>query len=119
MARGGGYREVLRDFVKLEKPVQDQVIEVFSKFEHATYAGLHLEAVKNARDDRTRTIRITDFWRGVVLAPERGDLYVLLHVLPHDKAHAWASRRVVTADAATGVVGLRDHLGRALLSRAV
>lgn len=119
MARLGVYREFLRDFVKLEKPVQDQVIEVFSKFEHATYAGLHLEAVKNARDDRMRTIRITDFWRGVVLAPERGDLYVLLNVLPHDKAYEWASRRVVTVNAATGVIELRDLVAIEEHSRAL
>ncbi|MBM0226675.1 MULTISPECIES: hypothetical protein [Micromonospora] len=30
--------------------------------------GLHLESVNNARDPRMRTIRINEFWRGVVLA---------------------------------------------------
>ncbi|WP_067135961.1 UvrD-helicase domain-containing protein [Microtetraspora malaysiensis] len=108
MARLGVYRDFFRHFSRLEKPVQDQVIEAFSKFEEATYAGLHLEPVKNARDGRMRTIRITDFWRGVVLAPERGDLYVLLNVLPHDKAYDWAKRRRVTVNTATGVIELRD-----------
>ncbi|MFC0864269.1 3'-5' exonuclease [Sphaerimonospora cavernae] len=64
MARLGVYRDFFRDFLKLEKPVQDQVIEVFPKFEEATYAGLHLEPVKNAQDKRMHSIRITDFWRG-------------------------------------------------------
>jgi hypothetical protein len=36
------------------------------------------------QDPRIRTIRITRFWRGVVLAPERGDFYCLLRVVTHD-----------------------------------
>lgn len=39
MARLGVYRGFFRRFLKLDKPVQDQVVEVFSKFEEATYAG--------------------------------------------------------------------------------
>ncbi|SNT48768.1 UvrD/REP helicase N-terminal domain-containing protein [Streptosporangium subroseum] len=108
MARLGVYRDFFRHYLKLEKSVQDQVIEVFSKFGKATYAGLHLEPVKNARDGRMHTIRITDFWRGVVLAPEKGDLYVLLNVLQHDKAYEWAKRRQVTVNTATGVIEMRD-----------
>ncbi|WP_449060413.1 UvrD-helicase domain-containing protein [Planomonospora algeriensis] len=108
MARLGVYREFFRDFLKLEKSVQEQVMEVFPKFEEATYAGLHLEPVKNAYDARMHTIRITDFWRGVVLAPEKGDLYVLLNVLQHDKAYEWAKRRRVTVNMATGIIELRD-----------
>ncbi|MEU7887775.1 UvrD-helicase domain-containing protein [Microbispora bryophytorum] len=110
MARLGVYRDFFRRFLKLEKPVQDQVVEVFSKFEEVTYAGLHLETVKNARDVRMRTIRITDFWRGVVLAPDEGDLYVLLNVLPHDKAYEWAARRSVTVNAVTGIIETRDFV---------
>ncbi|MGV9533966.1 hypothetical protein ACWDR9_09990 [Streptosporangium sandarakinum] len=52
MARLGVYRDSFRDFLKLEKTVQDQVIAVFAKFEEATYAGLHLETVNNAREAR-------------------------------------------------------------------
>lgn len=108
MARLGVYRDFFRHYLKLEKSVQDQVIEAFSKFGEATYAGLHLEPVKNSRDGRMHTIRITDFWRGVVLAPEKGDLYVLLNVLQHDKAYEWAKRRRVTVNSATGVIEMRD-----------
>ncbi len=108
MARLGVYRDFFRHFLRLEKSVQDQVIEVFSKFQEATHAGLHLEPVANARDPRMRTIRITLFWRGVVLAPDKGDLYVLLNVLPHDEAYEWAKRRHITVNAATGVIELRD-----------
>lgn len=59
----------------LEKPVKAGVRKAMEKFQQLTIAelhadkGLHLESVHNARDPRMRTIRINDFWRGVVLAP--------------------------------------------------
>jgi AAA domain/UvrD-like helicase C-terminal domain len=101
-------RDFLLDFARLDRPVQDRVREVFAKFEQATHAGLHLEKVANARDDRLRTIRIDVFWRGVVLAPDSGDSYTLLKVLPHDDAYRWAQRRRASVNAATGRIEIRD-----------
>jgi hypothetical protein len=101
-------RDFLREYAKLDKPVQDRVTEAFAKFEQSSHAGQHLEKVNNARDDRFRTIRITQFWRGVVLAPESGDIYTLLKVLPHDDAYAWAQRRLASVNSATGRIEIRD-----------
>ncbi len=62
----------------LEKPVRAGVRKAMAKFQAMSAAelnadkGLHLESVENARDKRMRTIRVTDFWRGVVLAPDDG-----------------------------------------------
>ena len=108
MARLGIHREFLREFARLERSVQDRVIEVFTKFEHHTHAGLHLEKLNNPRDPRFRTIRIDKFWRGVVLAPDSGDVYTLLRVLPHDDAYDWAQRHRVSVNAVTGRIELRD-----------
>lgn len=96
------------EFGKLEKPVQDKVREVFGKFTAATHTGLHLEKVNNAQDPRMRTIRIDQFWRGVVLAPQTGDAYLLLKVLPHDAAYQWAARHRATVNTAIGVVEIRN-----------
>ncbi|WP_371403462.1 AAA family ATPase [Kribbella sp. NBC_00662] len=101
-------REFLRDFARLDRKLQDRVSDVFSKFDEATHAGIHLEKVGNARDDRLRSIRIDKFWRGVVLAPDSGDTYTLLKVLPHDDAYVWAQRRQVTVNAVTGRIEVRD-----------
>jgi len=60
------------------------------KFAEHTYAGMHLEKLQHSRDDRIRTIRWTVLG-GVVLAPETGETYCLITVLPHDKANAYAS----------------------------
>ncbi|WP_440065602.1 UvrD-helicase domain-containing protein [Streptosporangium sp. OZ121] len=108
MPRLGIDKDFLRDFGKLERSVQDRVTEIFAKFEHATHAGLHLEKPNNARDPRFRTIRIDKFWRGVVLAPETGDSFTLLKVLPHDDAYTWAQRRRASVNTATGRIEIRD-----------
>ena len=61
--------EFLAEFAKLQPPVRKQTVEALTKFSEHTHAGMHLEKLTNMRDDRVRTIRITDYWRGVVLAP--------------------------------------------------
>ncbi|GAA4188086.1 ATP-dependent helicase [Streptosporangium oxazolinicum] len=108
MAKLGIDKDFLRDYGKLERSVQERVAEVFAKFEQATHAGLHLEKPNNARDPRFRTIRIDKFWRGVVLAPETGDSFTLLKVLPHDDAYTWAQRRKASVNTATGRIEIRD-----------
>ncbi|MBL7499508.1 DEAD/DEAH box helicase [Frankia sp. CNm7] len=110
MARLGIDRDFLLDFARLDKPVREKVTDTFAKFERATHAGVHLEKIVNARDDRLRTIRIDQFWRGVVLAPDDGDLFTLLKVLPHDDAYHWAQRRRVSVNAATGRIEIRDSV---------
>ncbi|RFU39432.1 DNA helicase [Actinomadura logoneensis] len=108
MATLGIDQDFLRDYAELEPAVQKRVQEVFRKFSEATHAGVHLEKVHNARDPRLQTVRITQFWRGVVLAPDSGDSYTLLKVLPHDAAYSWIQRRRVSVNAATGRIELRD-----------
>ncbi|WP_200825059.1 hypothetical protein [Nonomuraea solani] len=39
-------------------------------------------------DPRMRTIRVTDNWRGIVLAPDDGsDTFLLVNVVPHHDAY--------------------------------
>ncbi|PXY27890.1 DEAD/DEAH box helicase [Prauserella muralis] len=99
----------------LEKPVKAGVRKAMAKFQELPIAelyadkGLHLESVDKARDPRMRTIRITDFWRGVVLAPDDGsDVFLLLNVVPHDDAYAWAAKRLYTVNTATRALEVRN-----------
>ncbi len=108
MARLALHLDLLKEFPNLEKPVRERVGEVFAKFEEATHAGLHLEKITGARDDRFRTIRIDQYWRGVVLAPDSGDTYTLLKVMGHNEAYDWAKRRRASVNLATGGVEIRD-----------
>lgn len=99
----------LTDLVKLERPIAKRVTEVFDEFETATHAGLHLEKINDARNPRFRSIRIDQAWRGIVLAPETGDVYTLLKVLYHDDAYTWARRSNVSVNMATGGIEIRDE----------
>ncbi|WP_330466627.1 UvrD-helicase domain-containing protein [Micromonospora zamorensis] len=99
----------------LEKPVKAGVRKAMDKFQQLSIAelradkGLHLESVTNARDPRMRTIRINDFWRGVVLAPDDGsDTFLLLNVVPHDDAYTWAAKRIYTVNTATRALEVRN-----------
>ncbi|MDT0398717.1 MULTISPECIES: UvrD-helicase domain-containing protein [Streptomyces] len=110
MATLGMHRDFLMEFAALEKPVQKRVFEVFEKFAAATHAGLHLEKLTHQKDPRLRTIRITDFWRGIVLKAESGDSYLLLKVLPHDKANDWAAKHRASVNEATQGIEIRNDV---------
>jgi superfamily I DNA/RNA helicase len=99
----------------LEKPVKAGVRKAMEKFQQLPIAelyadkGMHLESVHNARDPRMRTIRVTDFWRGVVLAPDDGsDTFLLLNVVPHNDAYGWAAKRLYTVNTATRALEVRN-----------
>ncbi|WP_144118316.1 UvrD-helicase domain-containing protein [Catellatospora sichuanensis] len=102
-------KEFLADYAKLQKPVQKAVDAAITRFAEHTHAGLHLEKLNNARDPRIRTIRINQFYRGVVLAPETGTDYLLITVLPHDDAIAYAISHRFTVNQALGVLEVRNQ----------
>jgi superfamily I DNA/RNA helicase len=102
-------KDFLDDYSKLERSVQNAVKDAIDKFAEHTYAGLRLEKLQKAKDDRIRTIRIDQFWRGVVLAPDSGDTYSLIRVLPHDKAIDYAASHKFTVNGALGVVEVRNE----------
>ncbi|MGW2121379.1 UvrD-helicase domain-containing protein [Streptomyces sp. NPDC001758] len=99
---------------KLQPPVRKGVLDAWEKFGRLTLdqlfkdPGLKLESLTKAKDKKIRTIRIDQFWRGVVLAPDSGDTFVLLRVLPHDKAIAWAMKQKSSINAVTRAVEIRD-----------
>ncbi|MGW5494610.1 UvrD-helicase domain-containing protein [Streptomyces olivaceoviridis] len=99
---------------KLQPPVRKGVLDAWEKFGRLTLdqlfkdQGLKLESLTNARDRQIRTIRIDQFWRGVVLAPASGDTFVLLRVMQHDKAIAWAKKQRSSINEVTRAVEIRD-----------
>ncbi|WP_328718449.1 AAA family ATPase [Streptomyces sp. NBC_00247] len=99
---------------KLQSGVKQGVFDAWEKFERLTLEqlfrdpGLKLESLKRARDPHIRTIRIDQGTRGVVLAPDKGDTYVLLRVMPHDKAIDWAVQQKASINTVTRAVEIRD-----------
>lgn len=102
-------KEFLESYGKLEKRAQKAVLKAIDLFPHQRHAGMHLEKLKGARDPNIRTIRINDYYRGVVLAPKRGDAYQLITVLGHDEANAYATSKRFTVNQAFGVLEDRDQ----------
>lgn len=109
MPRLGIAKDFLAGYTRLEKHIQRAVDAAIDKFSEHTHAGLHLEKLEGAKDPKIRTIRITQGWRGVVLAPEHGDEYHLITVLPHDKANAYATSKKFTVNKTLGVLEVRDQ----------
>ena len=100
-------KDFLDDFAKLEPPVRQKVRELPDKFEDAVHTGVHLEKLTGAKDDRIRTVRVDQFWRGVVV--RLGDArYALLRVLGHDDANNWAVRQKFGVNPVTGLVEIVD-----------
>ena len=100
-------KEFLDDFAKLEPPVRQKVRELPDKFEHSAHTGVHLEKLAGARDDRVRTVRVDQFWRGVVVRLGEAR-YALLRVLAHEEANSWATRQQLGVNPVTGLVEILD-----------
>jgi hypothetical protein len=98
----------LPDYAKLDKSVATKVVELFAKFREATHTGLHLEKYQGAKDPRARTIRVDQQYRGIVIAPEAGDTYILFRVLKHSEADEWMARNEFGVNDATGALEVTD-----------
>ncbi|MER7394879.1 UvrD-helicase domain-containing protein [Streptomyces sp. NPDC000151] len=107
--------DFVADLISLQRPVQKDVNDAIRIFRSMTVPqlhankGMHLEKLERARDPRIRTIRITRFYRGVLLAPDDGsDLFTLLRVAPHDEAINWACKRAYSVNGATAGLEVRN-----------
>jgi hypothetical protein len=101
-------RDFMPEYASLDKAVRRKVDDLFPKFEEHTFAGLHLEKLGAARDPRTRTIRVDDNYRGIVMAPEQGDTFLLVHVFRHSEADKWIARNRFAVNVATGALEVAD-----------
>jgi superfamily I DNA/RNA helicase/mRNA-degrading endonuclease RelE of RelBE toxin-antitoxin system len=64
--------------------------------------GINYEKIENAADANMRSVRIDQAYRAIVLAPETGNVYVMLWVDHHDDAYDWAERRRCVVHPETG-----------------
>ena len=81
-------------FAALPRAQQTKVSRFVERFKAQPAAnGFNYETINNARDRNLRSVRIDDDYRGIVLKPETGNVYVLLWVDKHDDAYHWAERK--------------------------
>jgi hypothetical protein len=100
-------KSFIAELHKLEPAVRQKVIELPGKFAESTVAGVHLEKLNGAADDRVRTVRVDKSLRGVVV--RLGDArFALLRVMAHDDANKWAMKQKFGVNPVTGIVELVD-----------
>ena len=104
VALGDGF---LQAFAAIPRSKQKAVMSFVSKFRSNPRApGINYEVIRNARDINFRSVRIDQDYRGVVLSPEQGNVYILLWVDKHDEAYTWAERHRCQIHPTTGSLQL-------------
>jgi len=95
--------DFLSAFSKLPKTQQGKTSKFITNFQkNPTASSINYEKIQDASDPDMRSVRIDQAYRGIVLKPEKGNVYLLLWVDQHDDAYTWARRHHCTINAATG-----------------
>ncbi len=99
--------DFLTAYSRLPQSQQKKTREFCDKFmQNPAAPGTNFECINGARDANLRSVRIDQNYRGIVLQPERGDVYVLLWVDKHDDAYTWAKNRICQVNPDTGALQL-------------
>ncbi len=97
------FDQFLEAFAQIPRAQQKKVNSFVRKFRaDPTAASINYEKIKTFADPNLRTVRIDQAYRAIVLAPEKGNVYVLLWVDHHDRAMAWAENKRVQIHPETG-----------------
>lgn len=104
------HAQVLKHFHKLPKKVQKKVPELIEKFQNNpwdTAIGLH-GLKESMLDPKVRGADLPDGYRAIVIAPEQGDTFLLVHIDSHDRAYAWAKNKRFEVHGSTGAFQIFD-----------
>lgn len=97
--------DFLTAYARIPRGAQKKVAEFTRKFrENPTSSAINYEKLASMRDPRLRSVRVGIDYRAIVLAPEQGNVYVLLWVDHHDEAYTWAKDRRVEVHPETGAL---------------
>jgi hypothetical protein len=99
------HRNLLKQFAKLPVRVQKRLAEFIERFQrNPADPAIRLHALKEATlDPKVRGAELPDGYRAIIIAPERGDTYLLVHIDTHDEAYAWARHKRFEVHEVTGV----------------
>lgn len=96
-------------FARIPKVQQKKVQEFISKFrQDPTANGINYEKIHDARSPNVHSVRIDQTYRGIVLKPEQGAIYMLMWVDKHDEAYDWARRHDCSIHPLTGAIQVVD-----------
>ncbi|MFC7329934.1 3'-5' exonuclease [Marinactinospora rubrisoli] len=110
----------LPQYDKLDRPTRERLIAATRKFRELpleallAHPDLRIRRLPAGQDPRIRTFRISDGWTGVMLAPESGETFLLVHLLPRDSAEDWAGEQRHDVNTVMGTLERRNAaaLGR-------
>lgn len=112
MAKLMVHRQILKNFHRLPAKVQKRVSELIEEFQqdpNSPSIGMH-SLKESMLDPKVRGIKkLPDGYRAIVIAPERGDTYLLVHIDAHDRAYDWAKNKRFQVHEATGVFQVFDE----------
>lgn len=98
-------QDFLLNLSNLPSGVQSRVMKWAILFQsNPKSPSINYENIHAASDANMKSVRIDGDWRGIVFKPDRGDVYVLLHVNKHDEAYRWAERRKLIINPVTGAM---------------
>lgn len=96
---------------KLPKQTQKKTLEFVTKFrQDPNSSGINYERINDARDAHYRSVRIDQNYRGIIRAPDQGNVYLLLWVDKHDDAYDWARRHNCEIHAGTGTLQIYESI---------
>ncbi len=97
--------DFLTAFSNVPSTQQKRVREFVEKFVNTPdLPGINYEKIQGAKDANMHSVRITGDYRGIVLKPKIGNVYMLLWVDKHDDAYAWARNRRCHIHPSTGSI---------------
>lgn len=108
--------DFLTAYSRLPKQIQKAAREFTKKFrKNPKSPGSHYEPIANVREPRLKSVRVTQGYRAIVLAPDSGDVFVLLWIDNHDEAYRWAMDKRVEVHPTTGSLQLLSSVNLAEL----
>jgi superfamily I DNA/RNA helicase len=103
--------QVLKHYHRLPSKVQKRVAEPIDAFQRDPYAdaiGLH-PLTETMLDPKVHGVtKLPDGYRAIVIAPEKEDTYILVHIDSHDRAYQWARHKRFEVHQMTGVFQIFD-----------
>ena len=91
--------------VRLPKAQQIKATKFITNFQkNPMSSGINYEKIHDASHPDMRSVRIDQAYRGIVLKPASGNVYLLLWIDHHDEAYAWARKNHCSINAETGAI---------------
>lgn len=102
-------KEVFERLADVPLKVRKKLADLVDGFQRdSRTAAMHLESISSFKDKRARTARVGDDWRAIIVAPEKGNRYLLVYVDHHDEAMRWARNKIFDIHPVLGSIQVVD-----------